>query len=146
MQAIETVDNLLQRLETGGHRLTGPRRATFEALVQRPEGFTIEDLHREVRTAGRATIYRTVRLLVKMGLVCKLAMEDGKPLYSLAQMGHHHHAVCLSCGSVSDIYRCGVDTLLDNVQLATGSRIVGHRLEVYVICPKCESPGHQQGT
>lgn len=133
----DTAEGILERLEEEGHRLTGPRRAILEALVRRADGFTVEELHRGVASAGRATIYRTIRLLVRMGVLCKLAMLDGKPLYSLAQAGHHHHAVCLTCGAVTDIYRCGVDILLENVQVATGSRIMGHRLEVYVLCSSC---------
>ena len=128
---------VLERLEDRGHRLTAPRRTIVAALLQRDEGFTVEEIHREVTAAGRATIYRTVRLLVEMGLLCKLARQDGKPLYSLAHAGHHHHAVCLRCGGVTDIYRCGVDNLLENVQAATGSQVLGHRLEVYILCPAC---------
>jgi Fur family ferric uptake transcriptional regulator len=130
---------LLQHLEGRGHRLTSPRRRILQAISQHEEGFAIEDIYREVRGAGRATIYRTVRLLVETGLICKLALQDGKPLYSLAHAGHHHHAVCLRCGGVTDIYRCGVENLLDNVQAATGGQVLGHRLEVYILCPHCAS-------
>ncbi|MBI2887964.1 MAG: transcriptional repressor [Chloroflexi bacterium] len=140
----DTAEELLRRLEDGGHRLTAPRRSALAALAQRPEGFTVEELCREVPWAGRATIYRTVRLLVRMGLVCKLSMLDGKPLYNLAQAGHHHHAICLTCGSVADVSRCGVDHLLENIQLLTGSQVMGHRLEVYVLCASCRATAPQR--
>ena len=142
-EAHDTHEDLLTRLESEGHRLTGPRRAVVEALTERHEGFTVEELHHAVRGVGRATIYRTVRLLVETGIVCKLSGFDGKPLYSLAHAGHHHHAVCLRCGTVLDVYRCGVDNLLENIELATGSRVMGHKLEVYVLCPDCISREHQ---
>ncbi len=137
----ESPEELLTKLENDGHRLTGPRRAVVEALTKHGEGVTVEDLHHAVRGVGRATIYRTVRLLVDTGIVCKLSRFDGKPLYSLAHAGHHHHAGCLHCGTVLDIYRCGVDSLLENIELATGSKVMGHRLEVYVLCPSCAAAG-----
>ena len=128
---------LLDRLGDQGLRMTGPRRAIVEALVRRHDAFTADDLLTELPAVGRATVFRTIRLLVESGLVCKLSQIDGRPLYSLAHAGHHHHAVCQGCGAVIDIYRCGVDNLLENIELATGSRVIGHRLEVFVMCPAC---------
>ncbi len=128
---------LMSRLEERGYRNTSPRRAVVEAVLRHEDGFGAEDIHQEVAVAGRATVYRTVRLLLDMGIICKLALLDGKPLYSLSHAGHHHHAVCLKCGGVTDVYNCGVDSLLDNVQLVTGSKVLGHRLEVFILCPDC---------
>ena len=129
--------DLMGRLEERGYRNTGPRRAVLEAVLRHDDGFSAEDIHHEVGVAGRATVYRTVRLLLDMGFICKLALLDGKPLYSLSHAGHHHHAVCLKCGAVTDVYNCGVDSLLDNVRLVTGSKVLGHRLEVFILCPDC---------
>ncbi len=128
---------LMARLDGRGYRLTGPRRAVVAAVLGHDDGFSAEDITAEMGAAGRATVYRTIRLLLELGVVCKLALQDGRPLYSLAHAGHHHHAVCQRCGGVTDVYNCGVDSLLDNVQLVTGSRILGHRLEVYILCPDC---------
>jgi Fe2+ or Zn2+ uptake regulation protein len=128
---------VLDRLGAQGLRMTGPRKALVEALVQRRQAFTAEDLQDAVPGVGRATVFRTIKLLVGSGLVCKLSHVDGRPLYSLSHSGHHHHALCQGCGAVLDIYRCGVDNLLENIELATGARVLGHRLEVFVLCPAC---------
>ncbi len=133
----EEAAELLGRLDGRGLRMTGPRRAIVEALVHRHEAFTAEDLQFQVPGVGRATVFRTIRLLVESGVVCKLSQLDGRPLYSISHEGHHHHAICQRCGAVLDIYRCGVDNLLENIELATGSRGLGHRLEGFVVCPAC---------
>ncbi len=135
--ATEHRAEVLGRLENEGRRLTAPRRAIVDLLMQREEGFSVEELLDTLPKVGRATIYRNVKLLVEMGVVCKLALQDGTPRYSVAHAGHHHHAICMRCGTVTDIYRCGVNNLLENVEIATGSQVLGHRLEVYILCPDC---------
>ena len=50
-----------------------------------------------------------------------------------------HHLICVSCGATEDISRCGVDEVLDSVRQSTGYEIVGHRTEVYGVCPTCRA-------
>ncbi|MBI4233059.1 MAG: transcriptional repressor [Chloroflexi bacterium] len=138
MMTTQTQERLLERLETAGHRLTGPRRAVLHLLAQRSEGFTAEELCQALGGVGRATVYRTIRLLLDLGVVCKLALQNGGTRYSLARMGHHHHAVCVRCGAVSDFRQCTVDDLLQWLRASTNGEVVGHRLEVYVLCQGCQ--------
>lgn len=130
---------LQQKLTDSGARSTQTRTAILGALASRADGFTVEELCRDVHPIGRATVYRTVGLLVKEGLICKLAMGDNKPRYSLARPGHHHHAVCVGCGSIDDFRGCDIDDLVQSVSKAAGSQAIGHRLEVYVLCAKCNT-------
>ena len=134
-----TYTRLADALVQAGHRVTETRRAVLWALAARPDGFTIEDLCGSVRPVGRATVYRTVRLLVDRGLVCKLALRDTAPWYSLALAGHHHHAVCVQCGTVVDFRQCRVDDILQRIETATGGQVLSHRLEVYLLCSACHS-------
>lgn len=130
-------DRLLHQLAESGARVTRTRRAVLNALATRADGFTIEELCRDVQPVGRATVFRTVRLLVQEGLVCKLAMGDATPRYALARPGHHHHAVCVRCGAIDDFRGCDLDELVRGVASAAGSDVLGHRLEVYVVCAAC---------
>lgn len=134
---------VMDALNAQGLRRTQARQALVQALVHRHEAFTAEDLVQAVPGVGRATVFRTIKLLVDSGLVCRLSQVDGRPLYSLSHAGHHHHALCQGCGAVLDIYRCGIDTMLENIELSTGAKVVGHRLEVFVLCPACQA-GHGQ--
>ena len=130
---------LLQHLTDKGARSTRARASVLHALAAHSGGFTIEDLCGETRPVGRATVYRTVRLLVEEGLVCKLAMGDTTPRYSLARPGHHHHAVCVRCGAIEDFRGCDIDELVQKLSAAAGSQAIGHRLEVYVVCARCSN-------
>ena len=129
--------DLINALEDKGFRVTSPRRRVAESIEVQDEAFTAEDLCETLPGVGRATVYRTIKLLVDAGALCKLAMPDGAPKYSLAKMGHHHHTVCVRCGAVGDFRDSTVERMLRSLNKEIDGEIVGHRMEVYVTCSAC---------
>ena len=109
-------------------------------LDQKDEGFTAEELCSEVPGVGRATVYRTIKLLQRAGVICKLAMPDGAPRYSLARVDHHHHTVCVKCGTIGEFKHATIERLLRAVSQEVAGEIVGHRLEVFILCTECDDP------
>ena len=75
----------LSVLEDSGYRITGPRRSVVRLLNEKEDGFTAEEISDELPNVGRATVYRTIKLLLESGVICKLAMPDGTPMYSVAR-------------------------------------------------------------
>ena len=131
--------DLLAVLEDGGYRITAPRRSVIAALDRRDEGgFTAEEICGELPAVGRATVYRTIKLLQSTGVICKLAMPDGAPKYSLARVEHHHHTVCVECGSVGEFRHATIERLLRAIGQEISGEIVGHRFEVFTVCADCE--------
>src|SRR5437762_3617956 len=122
---------LIEDLREQGHKITTPRHLVIEHLTGREDNFTAEDVVEHLAPVGRATVYRTLKLLLDQGLICRVYMEDGSTRYRLNHGAHHHHLICVSCGATEDISRCGVDEVVDSVRLSTGYEIVGHRTEVY---------------
>ena len=132
--------DLLAVLEDGGYRITEPRRNVIAALDEKKEGFTAEELCNELPSVGRATVYRTIKLLQRSGVICKLAMPDGAPRYSLARVDHHHHTVCVKCGTIGEFKHATIERLLRAVTQEVAGEIVGHRLEVFISCSDCNDP------
>ncbi|MBM3959452.1 MAG: transcriptional repressor [SAR202 cluster bacterium] len=133
-----TANTLLALLEDRGHRLTGPRRTVARAIAGRGAGFTAEELCSDLPNVGRATVYRTIRLLVDAEVLCKLMLPNGNPRYLFTQATyHHHHAVCVSCGAVQEFRDSTVERLLKAVGTDLVGDIVGHRIELYVTCDRC---------
>lgn len=126
-------------LAGSGRRVTSPRRAILAAIGRRPAGFTAEEISHLVPEVGRATVYRTLRLLLQLGLVCRVMRENGTPRYRLSRPGHHHHVVCVDCGTVRDFDACTVSALMQELTRQTGFDAVGHWLEVYGRCPACSA-------
>ena len=130
-------DLIIQRLELRGHRMTGSRRRVLEGLMAAPAHFTVDDVLRLAVGVGRATVFRTMRLLLDLNVVCRVLMEDGSLHYRLSTRGHHHHLVCRSCGRVEDFSNCDVSSLVRDLSRSTEYQIEGHWLEVYGRCASC---------
>lgn len=128
---------LLETLEERGHRSTSPRRAVVNAIAGQNKHFTAEALREQLPRVGRATIYRSLRLLVESGVLCRVLLEDGDLHYQLSHRGHHHHLLCVECGSSQDLLGCDIEDLLQTVSAAHHFQLSGHWLEVYGRCNGC---------
>lgn len=128
----------LEALAQKGMRLTGPRRRLVQAIAAQRGLFTAEEVHRLVPQVGRATVFRTLKTLLSVGLVCRVALEHGAPRYGVASRLHHHHLVCVSCGQVRDVSPPEVEVWIHRLAHLGNFLVVGHRLEVYGLCALCQ--------
>ena len=134
------LEALSLKLEARGYRVTPPRRAVLAAILQQQGHFSVDDLIHRCRGAGRATVFRTIRLLTEMGAVCRVLLDDGSLHYRLSQRSqHHHHLVCTGCGKVQDLDDCAVGDLVRELAGSSGYDIEGHWLEFYGHCATCRS-------
>ncbi len=124
-------------LEDAGFRITGQRRMVLAAIDGMNGGFTAENLTAELEGVGRATVYRTLKLLVETDVICKLALPDGTPMYSPSRVEHHHHSVCTSCGAVEEFRDTTVERVLRSLNREIEGEIIGHRMEVFIRCKVC---------
>ena len=125
-----------------GYRATAPRKAITQLLEQRRDSFTVQALSEELPSVGRATVYRTIKLLLEAGAVCKLATMDGSQIYSLCANGHHHHhSVCIQCGAVEEFRAAAVERLISAISAEIPGEVIDHRIELYVVCGFCPSDG-----
>ena len=130
--------NFMSILEDRGYRATYSRKAIADLLAQKHEGFTIEALCDELPLVSRATIYRTIRLFLQAGVVCKLATMDGTNVYSVSRAGHHHHHfVCVICGSVEEFRSTAIERLLRSIAAELPGQVIDHRIELYVARDDC---------
>jgi Fur family ferric uptake transcriptional regulator len=126
-------------LEDAGLRITRQRRQVVAAIDRKNGGFTAEDIAIELEGVGRATVYRTLKLLVNADVICKLALPDGTPMYSPSRVEHHHHSVCTSCGAIEEFRDTTVERVLRSLTREIEGEIVGHRMEVFIRCQSCLS-------
>ena len=120
-----------------GYRLTPPRRLLVRLLEAKQTSFSAEAISEELPTVGRATVYRTLKLLVDAGVLCKTILPDGSPRYSFDDPRHHHHVICAACGKVEEFRKPAVERLLREMAKSVSGAVRGHRVEIYVTCPKC---------
>lgn len=138
MTAHSEAQDLLNELRDQGFKITGPRSLVLEHLAGHDQNFTAEELAAALSPVGRATVYRTIKLLQEQGLLCRVIMNDGGVSYRLSHTAHHHHLVCVSCGATEDVHLADVEPVLSKVREATDYDIVSHRIELYGVCPACK--------
>ena len=125
---------LMAILGLRGYRITAPRKMIAGLMERKHEGFTAQDLCDGLPSVGRATVFRTLKLFLEVGVICKLDGIDSAPIYSLCQSGHHHHTVCIICGSVEDLRLGTVERMLGTLCEDFPEQVVGHSFELYVDC------------
>ncbi len=141
MKIVEEIHSLGNVLERKGYRSTSSRLRVLQVIADSGDQFTVEEVCSKIPDVGRATVYRTMKLLVSLGMVCKVVLQDGSPRYRLSRLIHHHHLVCASCGVMEDFARCTVDEVIQRVESSTNFQILGHRIELYGYCEACLTQG-----
>lgn len=138
------VRQMLVTLSQRGHRLTRPRQAILQVIEASPQGFNAGQIHLALRRRGirigLTSIYRTLNLLVRHGLIQEVHRENGEHRYLACGVSHHHHAVCTDCGRILDFEACGLEALTRRVARSTRMAILGHRLELFGQCKDCRRP------
>ena len=124
-------------IEDRGYRSTAPREVLVRTIAARDGHFTAEELHKELPQVGRATVYRSLNLLVECGVVCRVLLEDGSLHYQLSHLGHHHHLICARCGASQDLLGCDIDGILKEKAAQHMFQAESHWLEVYGLCQSC---------
>lgn len=135
--------DILTVLQELGYRSTVPRRAIAHTLEGIHEGLTAEDVGKELPEVGRATIFRTLKLLVEAGVVCRLSLLNGAPRYSLSPIEDHHHTVCVKCGRIGEFRATEFGRLMKGIDRDIIGGIASRCIEINVTCDQCNTDGHR---
>ena len=131
----------LERLQAGGYRLTGPRRALVELIAasQRAlDPLALYDLgRREYPGLGLVTVYRTLEKLEELGLVQRVHQPGGCQAYLRAAKGHEHLLICTACGRAEYFSGDDLDGLMARIADHSGFKIEGHWLQLFGRCALC---------
>lgn len=133
------------RLRGQSRKITGPRAAILDILRKHPHPLTNREILAEMRR-GRgpcnlATVYRSMHLLEKMGMVKRFDFGDGAARFELVgdnDDGHHHHLVCTQCADVVEIDECFPRKIEKKIAAKNRFKGVTHKLEFFGICPECQ--------
>jgi Fur family ferric uptake transcriptional regulator len=131
-------DWMLQRLEEADQRMTGQREVVVGAIAAKPGAFTAEALVDELRPrgVGRATVYRTIELLDRLGMLTRMHLGDCHG-YTVCDEGHHHHLVCRGCGVVVPVDAGRVESEMQALARRLNFRMDTHTLEFSGYCAAC---------
>jgi Fur family transcriptional regulator, ferric uptake regulator len=126
-----------------GIKKTKQRTALLEIIMQSAVPLTAADIYEVYREkdtdAAISTIYRTLDLFTKKGIVNKMVLTgEDCAQYELNRNEHKHYAVCKGCNSILNLKDCPIE----NTQVKTDKGdfyITGHHLELFGYCEKCHA-------
>ncbi len=137
----DDVSCLLDDLRRLGFKITQARRVVVETLAAEPMHITASDLVEAVRRqtphVGRASVYRALELLSRLGLVQSTTLGGSIATYMLTPDKHHHHVVCVKCHKTIEFDECVVLELESRLAETLGFEFEGHLVELYGRCPDC---------
>ena len=94
------------------------------------------ELRKKNINVSRATVYRTIDVLVKNNLVRKIDLGDNPAKFE-RQTEHHNHIVCVNCGSIEEYF----DKIIEQRQIKIieelGFKMIRHTQNLFVLCKNC---------
>lgn len=129
-------------LKRYGYKLTRQRRAVIKTVALSNGHLTAAAIHKKLLkdypALGLVTIYRTLEILVRRGLICEVYAGGSGRSYTIATQEHHHHLICSDCGRVVDFSGHRLAELERRLTHETGFKIRDHLLEFFGLCQECQ--------
>jgi Fur family ferric uptake transcriptional regulator len=121
-------------------RLTAQRQAIVDTAFSTDQHFTAEQLlewsRRRDRSISRATVYRTLPLLMKSGLVGEMDFGRDRKYYdpNYAEHPHHNHIICLECEKIVEFESEKLAQLENEISQRLGFSVQTRRMLVTATC------------
>jgi Fur family ferric uptake transcriptional regulator len=142
------VEEVGHRLARAGLRWTAGRRAVIAIFESAQAPLSMQDLQDRARQSRvpLSSLYRIVSDLISANVLVKLEFEEGFARFELVEelAKHHHHLVCVECGTVEDFEGPGLPDLERAVDDAMRSivrrhrfSVRNHRLDFFGTCAAC---------
>ena len=138
-------DALKVELNNRGYRSTPQRKKVLSIFMELAQGehLSAEDLHRLLEKEGErislSTVYRTLHLMVYMGLLRELELAEGHKHYELNRpFRDHHHIVCVHCNATLEFAESSVSQIGERTARTAGYHVLDCQLTLYGICGNCK--------
>ncbi|MEO7962524.1 MAG: Fur family transcriptional regulator, partial [Gemmatimonadaceae bacterium] len=136
-------DNFAEYLREHGLPVTAQRLAIADIVLQSTRHLSADEVATELKhhgdSAGLATVYRTLDLLVRSGLVVERDFGEGFRRFEPARDApHHEHLMCTVCGKVTEFRDERLERMTTLVAEANGFARQRHRLVIYGVCADCQ--------
>ena len=134
---MENIELLFEALKKEGLRFTEQRKSIWDEITSSDDHREAEDIFLSLRkkniNVSRATVYRTIDVLVKNNLVRKLDIGDAPSKYENKIDSHHHdHMICLETGDIIEFYNEQLENLQDEIAKKHGYKVVRHVHQLFV--------------
>jgi Fur family ferric uptake transcriptional regulator len=130
-------------LKSKGLKITPERETVFDEVLSSGDHFEAEDLLFRLKNKdqriSKATIYRTLPLLIEGGWLRKVIFDERHMHYERdSGVRQHEHLVCANCGEIIEFSDKKIQGQLDAICQKYRFEPRSHRLEVMGFCKKCQ--------
>ena len=118
-------------------KFTNQRFIVFETLVSNEGHFDCEDIIQMIRKNGRkasrATVYRTLDILVKYNLASKFVLDDGIARYEhQISRDFHDHMIDIETNEIIEFHSEDLEKLISGIAKDNGYEIVKNIHQLFV--------------
>ena len=137
MKKKEIHQKFIDALKSENIKLTPQREAVFTNIMGSDEHRECDDIYNSLLKSGitvsKATIYRTLDILVEYNLARKLVIGDGKAKYE-KKIGkpHHDHMICIETGDIIEFDNDQIEQLQEEEAKKRGYEIIKHVHQLFV--------------
>ena len=133
----------LEFISNKGLKLTRERDEIAREILLTSGHFAPDELFVRLKSKGskvsRASIYRTIPLLVESGMIEEVERVDKHAHYErVSTNSHHDHMICIRCGRVIEFYSKGLEMIQERICRQENFKGVRHSLEILGICENCD--------
>ena len=140
-------DQIREFLASKGLRKTTQRDAIIEAAFSTDRHYTAEELLVMARgvepSVSRATVYRTLPILVESGLLREVDLGQGCKVYdpNFVDHPHHNHLICLDCQSIIEFEDLNMELLENCITKRMGFTPVNKQVRIEARCDELRLNG-----
>ena len=136
---MNNTDTLKQILHKENLRYTQQRQEVWDEICASDEHQDAENIYNSLRKrqikVSRATVYRTIDVLVKNNLVRRLNLDDGRSRFeNKIGIEHHDHIVCLDCRKILEFMDETIEKMQIRIAKEQGFEIVRHVHQLFGRC------------
>jgi len=130
-------------LQTRSLKSTTQRDLIVKEIFSAPHHhFSAEELLNTVRekdpTISRATVYRTLSLLLESKMLDELDIGKGHKYFEpMFGVSHHDHLICLSCGKIVEFKNQKIEQIQDQITARYNFQMVYHTHKIFGLCGHC---------
>ena len=137
------MDNFKTVLRNEGLKLTPQRIAVLKEVIKDKGHRESEDIYLAIKShkthVSRATVYRTLDILVKNNFVRKLNLDDGRARYeSKIDSLHHDHLICIICDKIVEFVDLDIEMLQEKIAKKYQFSLTRHVHQLFGICKECQ--------
>jgi Fur family ferric uptake transcriptional regulator len=140
-QAIEVFRRFLRAKDL---KITRQREILLRRIFESSEHFSAETLEDRIRGDGisKATIYRTLQLLLEAELIAEASIEDDRRFYEhIFGRAPHDHIVCIDCRKVFEFDGSALAEIEGGIAESIGFLPVTRRLRIEANCVALRETG-----